>query len=281
MLDLDSGQWAQALREGLGAQFANLPGGGAVACFKAGPFRVAYPDFLIGAAGVLDADALAQRVAAAAGMRADLIRLQSMQAPADARIQAVHAVGSIAIERLGDWDERAWEKARRAGNRAPRSALSLRPGRAEDGATMDRLYQATLRRHGGSIRYTRRYFELIAPHAAIVAELDGKVCGFVCVGFQGRRACYMHGAHDPEARAHYPSDQLFLGMLRRARDAGMERFDFLPSPTGQASLSVYKRAWGGSDEALTVSDLALRPLRARGFALALRLSKAVDSLRRD
>ncbi|QQP98509.1 GNAT family N-acetyltransferase [Lysobacter enzymogenes] len=280
MLDLDSAQWTQALGEGLGAQLTRLRDGGTVACFKAGPFRVAYPDFLIGSSAVLDAQALDERVAAAAGLRADLIRLQAAQAPVDARVQAVHSIGSIAIGRLADWQERSWEKARRAGNRAPRSPLRLRPGRAEDGAQIDRLYQATLRRHGGSIRYNRRYFELIAPAAAIVAELDGTICGFVCAGFQRGRACYMHGAHDPEARAHYPSDLLFLEMLRRAREAGMQRFDFLPSPPGQSSLSAYKRAWGGSDEALTVSDLALRPLRAKGFSIALRLSKAVDSFRR-
>ena len=61
--------------------------------------------------------------------------------------------------------------------------------------------------------------QAIAAEAAIVAVLDGSICGFVCSGIRGARACYMHGAHLPEARAHYPSDQLFLAMLRAARSA--------------------------------------------------------------
>ncbi|KRB10958.1 hypothetical protein ASD86_00430 [Lysobacter sp. Root690] len=139
---------------------------------------------------------------------------------------------------------------------------------------------STLHRHSGVARYSQEYFEAIAPHAALVAVLDAEICGFVCTGFQGSRACYMHGAHLPQARSHYPSDQLFLSMLRAARDAGFRSFDFLPSPSGQGSLAAYKRAWGGNDIGLVVSDLALNSVRARGFSWALRLSNSLAALRR-
>lgn len=281
MIDLASDLWLSALQAGLGAKVVRMPGadGGLMACFRAGPFRVAYPDFLIGSEH-LDEAALLAQCEAARQLGADLLRIQTDQALADARVFASHSLGSIAISPLADWSERSFEKVRRAANRQARSALQIRQGQADDGAHLYKLYLSTLRRHSGAARYSEAYFEAIAPSAALVATVDGSICGFVCIGFRGGRACYMHGAHDPQARAHYPSDQLFLAMLRTARDAGLRSFDFLPSPAGQDSLSAYKRAWGGQDIALVVSDLALNPLRARGFSLALRGSNALAGLRR-
>ncbi|WP_408952678.1 GNAT family N-acetyltransferase [Lysobacter sp. Hz 25] len=279
MIDLDSQQWIRALREGLGAEVSRVgTGTGLMVCFEAGPFRAAYPDFLIGSAG-LTADWVASQIDAAHSLGADLIRIQADAPVDDSRVFARHDLGSMAIEHLAAWSERGADKSRRAANRLARSALLIRRGRAGDGARLYGLYRATLHRHGGSVRYTERYFEAIAPYAAWVAELDGRVCAFVCVGHRGSRGCYMHGAHDPSVRGHYPSDQLFLLMLRAARDAGLESFDFLPSPATQGSLSAYKAAWGGQPVQLVVSDLALRPVRARAFAAALKLSRGLSAIR--
>lgn len=281
MIDLDGEHWAAALQIGLGARVLRLSGddGGLMVCFRAGPFKVAYPDFLIGSRALDDAG-LAARCAAARRLGADLVRLQTPVSVEDRRVYASHSLGSIAIASLQDWNERAWEKARRAANRRSRSELRIRAGRQGDGAHLHRLYLSTLHRHSGAARYSREYFEAIAPHAALIAELGDDICGFVCTGFQGGRACYMHGGHLPQARSHYPSDQLFVTMLRNARDIGLHSFDFLPSPPGQGSLAAYKRAWGGNDVGLVVSDLALNPLRARGFSWALRLSNRLTGLRR-
>ncbi|WP_157754142.1 GNAT family N-acetyltransferase [Lysobacter capsici] len=281
MIDFDGEHWATALQAGLGARVWRSPSdhGGLMACFRAGPFKVAYPDFVIGSSCLNDA-VLAAYCDGASRLGADLIRLQTPASVEDRRVYARHPLGSIAIASLQDWSERGWEKARRAANRQSRSKLQIRAGRPGDGAHLHRLYLSTLHRHSGVARYSREYFEAIAPHAALVAVLDDEICGFVCTGFQGSRACYMHGAHLPQARSHYPSDQLFLSMLRTARDAGLRSFDFLPSPRGQDSLAAYKRAWGGSDISLVVSDLALNPVRARGFSWALRLSNGLAGLRR-
>lgn len=264
----------------MGGRFRSLPDGGTIACFKAGPFRVAYPDFLIGSVPSLTDDALAYRLEVAAQMRADLMRVQAPLALDKPGVVKIHRLGTVTIPSMAGWSDQMPVKARRALNRRLRSPLSVRKGRMDDGAALHLLYRRTMLRHGGSVRYTQRYFELIAPEAALVAELDGKLCGFVCVGFRGKRACYMHGAHDPEARLHYPSDQLFLEMLQRARDAGISSFDFLPSPRAQGGLNAYKKAWGGVDSALCVSDLALSPIRAHAFSFATRIAGYMASLRR-
>lgn len=276
MLDLSSSHWDRALVEGLGATVSHMPGGGSIACFRAGPFRIAYPDFAIGSSDCnRDLDVV---IHAAKDLRADMLRLQSPCACEDSRTRAVHPLGTIVIGDLQGWNEWQREKPRRAANRERRSELSIRKGVSGDGRHLHALYLATVRRHGGAARYTERYFELIAPYASIVAEHEGAICGFVCVGFRGARGYYLHGAHDPETRGLYPSDQLFLAMLREARDAGLRSFDFLPTPLGQASLSAYKHAWGGVDEPLVVSDVALNPWRARGIAVAMRAERALHRL---
>ena len=277
MLDFSSWTWKKALHDGMGARLADLPGGRMIACFRAGPFRIAYPDFLIGSAEVVDLDST---IYAARHLQADMVRLQTKNALLHPDVQAAHRLGSVLIDDLQSWSERSLEKARRAANRQLRSPLRIRKGLPGDGPALHALYCSTLQRQGGTRRYTANYFELIAPHAALVAELDGVICAFVCAGFMGSRACYMHGSHSPTARGHYPSDQLFLAMLRNARDLGIERFDFLATPPNQPSLAAYKRAWGGSDAPLVVNDLALRPLRSRGIAVAMKMQRMLTPLRR-
>lgn len=274
MLDLDSEIWAAAVRDGLGAQVANLPGGGSIACFQIGPFRAAYPHFPVGSQSTEDGVV----TEAARALRADLVRLQAPTKCDDPRVIAVHALGSHVIENLQSWNERSWEKARRAANRQSRSPLRIRPGRPGDGRALHSLYQATVQRHGGAVRYNERYFEVIAPYASWVAELNDDICGFVCIGYRGTHAFYLHGAHAPSARPHYPSDQLFLHMLQVARQRGMESFDFLPTPADQPTLAAYKRAWGANETALYVSDLAMKPWRARAMEWGLRGERVLRQL---
>lgn len=280
MIDLQSSVWADALCEGLSAVHHQQTIAGAITCFKAGPFRLAYPDFFSGSPGPVDEQALQQYLQTASQLKADLVRVQTPQLLASSRPLASHSQTSCVISSLQDWDERSLDKARRTGNREKRSPLQLRPGTVEDGRCLHELYLATIRRHGGAARYGRQYFEHIAPHAATVAELDGRVCGFVCTGIRNHTAYYMHGAHAVEARKHYVSDLLFLSMIRQARAAGMTSFDFLPSPANQPSLLAYKMLWGAAPRSFNAYDFALKPLRARGLLLAIKASNLISSWRR-
>lgn len=275
MIDLQSSAWAATVRDGLGATWHQDAGHSAVACFHAGPFRMAYPDFFSGSENPVDEQSLQQYLRAAKLLNADLVRVQTHSLVTNSRPLASHIQTSCIISSLEDWNETSLEKVRRTANREKRSALLLRQGRGEDARYMHSMYLATIRRHGGAPRYTKKYFELIAPHAATVAELDGKPCGFVCTGWRHKTAYYMHGAHDIEARKHYVSDLLFLNMIRQAKAAGMVHFDFLPSPANQASLLAYKRLWGAADRISTTHDFALKPLRARCLLLAM---AAMDTL---
>ena len=280
MIDFLSSNWVDAVTKGLGATHRNLVEGGSITCFKAGPFRIAYPDFFTGTQGPIGPGELAIRMQMARTLKADIVRLQTGDMQAAMQPLATHELGSCIISSLTTWDERNFDKARRTSNREKRSSLQLRKGRQSDGKCMHRLYLSTIRRHGGAARYNQTYFELIAEDAAIVAELDGQICGFVCVGFRNKAAYYMHGAHAIEARNHYVSDMLFLAMLRQAREAGMTTFDFLPSPADQPTLTSYKLLWGASTHRFATYDLALNPLRARCFLAAVKVANLISAQRR-
>lgn len=279
MIDLLSPRWVDAVTNGLGATQHNLIDGGSITCFRAGPFRIAYPDFFTGTQGPVGRDELQIRMQMALSLKADLVRLQTGDMQASTQPLTIHELGSCIISSLDTWNERDFDKARRTSNREKRSPLLLRKGRSTDGKCMHQLYLSTIRRHGGSARYNQAYFELIADEAAIVAELDGQFCGFVCVGFRNATAYYMHGAHAIDARKHYASDLLFLAMLKEAREAGMTTFDFLPSPADQPTLTAYKLLWGATEKRFTTYDLALNPLRARGFLAAIKVANFISALR--
>lgn len=280
MIDLLSTSWVNAVTNGLGATHHNLIDGGSITCFRAGPFRIAYPDFFTGTQGPVGPDELQARMQMARNLKADLVRLQTADMQASTQPLTTHELGSCIISSLDAWNEREFDKARRTSNREKRSPLLLRKGRRTDGKCMHQLYLSTIRRHGGAARYNQNYFELIAEEAAIVAELDGQLCGFVCTGFRNETAYYMHGAHAIEARKHYVSDLLFLAMLREAREVGMMTFDFLPSPADQPTLTAYKLLWGASAHRFTAYDLALNPLRARCFLAAVKVANLISAQRR-
>ncbi len=280
MIDLLSVKWAEVLTKGLGAAHYNLDDGGTITCFKLGPFRIAYPDFFSGTPGPVCTDKFRMILRTAQTLKADIVRLQTANLEAIATPAITHSLGSCAISSLDMWDERNFDKGRRTSNREKRSPLLLRKGRSSDGKRMHQLYLSTIRRHGGAARYSQTYFELIAEDAALVAELDGQICGFVCAGFRNKTAYYMHGAHAPEARKHYISDLLFLKMIRQARDAGMNTFDFLPSPASQPTLSAYKKLWGASELDFTAYEIALNPMRAHAFLAGLKIANFISSLRR-
>lgn len=281
MIDLLSSNWAEALTKGLGAAHYSLDDGGSITCFKFGPLRIAYPDFFSGTPGPVRMEELQAIMQMAQSLKVDIVRLQTANLEAEVTPTITRSLGSCVISSLDMWDERSLDKSRRTCNREKRSPLILRKGRQSDGKRMHQLYLSTIRRHGGSARYSQTYFELIAEDAALVAELEGQVCAFTCVGFRNNTAYYMHGAHALEARKHYASDLLFLAMIRQARDAGMTTFDFLPSPASQPTLTAYKTLWGASERGFTAYEIALNPIRASAFLAGIKLANFISSLRRN
>ena len=269
MLDLEGEAWTNVLRDSLGAEVvrAGVQRKILVTIFRAGPFRVAYPDFPGGFARYSDADIDALR-GACSELGVDVIRMHANYIDRDSCIAWSRALGSIRIEDLQGWRENAVEKARRARSREARLSVSVERSVAADGDHLYQLYADMVSSHGGRERYTRDYFRGIAALGCLTARAERRLIGFVCSGHIGETAYYMHGAHCPTARHLYPSDILMRRMILEAKEAGLARLDFLPSPAAQSGLERYKIAWGGTPIPFVAFDVALNPLKAWAFRQA-------------
>lgn len=269
MIDVSGSEWRHALEVGLGAKVVEVGGPGdgnrRLAVFTRGPLKVGYADFAAGTMSLADGYEEAM-LAIARRHRVDVIRYQAPTAVRASPAYARHALATTLIPALQSWDERALEKPRRASNRMRRTELQLRRGHPKDAAVMHELYLETMKRHGGARRYSEAYFAAIAGTSSWVACLQDEVVGFVATGRAGQRGLYLHGGHRESARRHYPSDLLFLAMLREAKAARLDSFDFLASPPNQQTLLDYKRAWGATVQPVVVSD---HPLGWRGRAFSL------------
>lgn len=272
--DLDSPEWIDVLTRGLGARSRLVEVAGVrvwVSAFRAGPFAVAYPDFPVGADSYAS-DVQEAITDVAQSLGADVVRFHSRERLRRGQILKERPLGTCMIGDLQAWDESVFEKARRTRNRMKRSPLAIESPIANDGARLHQLYLGTLGRHRGSARYGVDYFKAIAPFATLVAKNQGTICAFVCFASLGGRACYLHGATDPQTKALYPSDHLFHEMIGRSKASGAGSLDFLPSPSQQASLVRYKESWGGRSASFRATDIALRPARAFAFEAATHIA---------
>jgi hypothetical protein len=269
MLDLEGEAWTGVLRDAMGAEVvrAGVHRNMLVTIFRAGPFRVAYPDFPGGFARYSLADVDALR-GPCSDLGVDVIRMHANHIDRGLCIAWSRPLGSIKIEDLQGWRENAVEKARRARSREARLGVSVERSVAADGDHLYQLYADMVSSHGGRERYTRAYFRGLAALGCLTARAERRLIGFVCSGHIGETAYYMHGAHCPKARHLYPSDILMRRMILEAKEAGMTSLDFLPSPAAQSGLERYKIAWGGTQIPFVAFDVALNPLKAWAFRQA-------------
>lgn len=268
MFDLNSAEWRGTLCRGLRAEnvlIQCVARNVVLSIFQAGPFRLAYPDFPTGVKRY-SCDELGAIIAASRTGGVDVLRVHSREMLSTTDQHVRQSIGTMLIPALSDWDESKFEKARRTRNRAVTTPIEISAMDTGDEARLYDLYFDTIARSSGSARYNQSYFASLPRETVRIARFEGKVVGFVCFGHRGSSAYYLHGAYSQRARAHHPSDLLFLTMLRAARDAGASELDFLPSPSAQPQLERYKRAWGAQPAGFFVSDFPLRPFRARAFS---------------
>lgn len=259
MLDLNSDQWINVQNSFPNADAIKVYGHNrywTMSVFKVGPFKMAYPDFISGNEKI-DEEYINCTISEAKKLGVDVIRFQGKFVPIQKETKKILSQGTIKIEDLNFWRKNQKEKAKRTRNRKSKSRISIRKGTADDGLAIYTMYNNTIKRNNGSLRYTQAYFTALSPEAAWIATIDDKPCAFVCVGFQETRGVYLHGGHEAWAKQDHPSDLLYLFMLDMAFEKNLSSFDFLPSPKSQPNLMQYKKSWGGVNSSFEVSDVVL------------------------
>lgn len=272
-----SRSWQGLLEQGFGCQTIyawneESESGAALSVFKAGPFDIAYLGFPVG--GMLgnnlpDINSLLAWRKSEISRTLTCIRIpaSAFQDPIDLPL-AFESNPETAICQLQDWDlAAASQNIRRNVKKARNSGLSIiEPSNAADGKALFRIYRATVKRHGGALRYNERYFSALISLASceprlrvLVARFEGDIAAFIVVAIHGRTAYYLHGGTDMAHRQWSPAALLFDETIRWARDEDCDCFNLMSSPNDQPSLVEYKEKWGGETRRHKTYTLPLRP----------------------
>ena len=259
----------------------NNKAGMVVSVYKVGPFRVGYVGFpvgeIIGDQKFLN-DVLWALKNTSLPIRVDILRIMvsefqdivisdqnGMQAP------------ETAIVNLQTW--RLPSKIRRNINKFSRSNIHLEE--IEDikySKPMFSLYEDTVKRNQGQIRYTEPYFRSLirlsvdeSSVRCIGAFSGDKLVGYLVVAISGMTANYLHGATDHLYSKDRVSDGLYHEMITWAKSQGARCMNFLSSPKGQRSLSRYKEKWGGKTRVNTTYEFVINKIYAYPFLVISRI----------
>lgn len=283
-------EWQEVLETGFRCHTiygSNGSGGLAITVFRAGPFRVGYLGFPVGA--LIDASTVSLKDLA------DLTQSGLADVPACVRMPvSVFGQGieyglpfqsnpETAILDLQNWNEMSISKnLRRDIRKAERAGFELvEINDPAAGATLYELYAATIRPHGGARRYNTAYFSALIelgrrrPGLRLMAALDeSRIVGFAVTARHAGTTYFLHGGTDAEFRSKSPSDLLLDKLIRAARDDGSECFNLMASPPDQTSLVRYKEKWGAVTRELRTYTLPLT-IAYQPFRLAERIYRFI------
>jgi hypothetical protein len=294
----NSPEWHAVLSKGFGSKTLygwdeSTSTGLTVTIFKVGPFRIGYLAFPVG--GGIPGEAISPNIIEV--MRNSELNktVHLLRMPASAFVQKevlpYPSKTSIetAIESLQEWDlTELSHNLQKAVKRAGRSPLKIVDAvNPSQGSVLFQFYKDTVKRHGGNMRYTEKYFqaliELSKTHSnlrCVLAISGGEIVGFLAVVLHQNTAYDLHCCMNLQFRRYNPSDFLTDFSISWAKGEGMERYNLGSSPLKQASLVAYKEKWGGATREQKTYELALRPVQAAMFnASAILYERARKSLR--
>lgn len=249
----------------------NEVAGFTLSVFRAGPFKIGYLGFPVGAVvGSISSEPTLVDSLRSARLRYMPICIRipvsafNQQAQLDLPFQATP---ETVIENLPEWNLGSVSKnLRRDVRKADRSGLVI--SEANDthvGAKLFDIYFRTVKRHGGALRYNAEYFHELIKLAKIqprlrvlIATRDSDIAGFMVTARHGDTAYYLHGGSNPVYRKNSPSDLLLNSAIHNAQRDGSQSFSLMASPPNQPSLIRYKEKWGGATRDLKTYTLALR-----------------------
>lgn len=259
-----SPDWQGLLEQSFGARSIyawddNAGCGAAVTVFRAGPFQVGYIGFPVGGAvgGPGDLAALVRTWRDQTAVPVPVcvrIPISSSSDQAHPDLPCVETPETAILD-LPSWSLGSTSSnIRRDLKKAEGAGLEVSDVvDVAAAARMFGLYQATIDRQRGSMRYSRRYFERLAGLAGeddrlrvTVARQADRIVAFNVAARDGTTGYYLHGGIDWSARDLRPGTLLMRNAIEWAQTAGCTSFDLMSSPPGQASLTQYKEKWGGA-----------------------------------
>ena len=294
---LYSPTWHQVLQKGLGCKTwyawdEETTAGVAISVFHVGPFRIGYLGFPIG--GILNGDSLSLSLLQGLQQanwpeRPHLLRLPVSAFAGSSSHPPFHQVSSTpetAIIDLPSWDLNRITKLRRDINKAMRSNFELRHLREEASSeSIYNLYQSTVKRHSGNMRYTQEYFDALLkltlenPNIyCLGAFKEEKLAGFLIAALNSKTAYYLHGAIDTNQKKYGASDWLLYHAIRWAQTEDMNCFNFMSSPSNQIGLVRYKEKFNAITCDHKTYEIIFNSTISYLFKIGLSLGKTANKL---
>lgn len=271
-----SESWLELLRSAFGCQTLRVhdlhqnaiyP----IAVFKAGPFKVGYLGFPVGAAlGSTDrCHALGTFLRSLpAAQRPHCLRIAVSSLHNQARLDLPCApTPETTLDDLPGWTlAEVSSNVRRDLKRAQKANLQVCEARPENAAAIFELYENTIQRHRGSMRYTPAYFDHLVSLArdstdlrVITTGTEADPAAFLVAAIHDGIGFYLHGGSDPAQRQHRPASLLMHEAITWAQRARCHSFNFMSSPGSQPSLVRYKEKWAGTTRDHLTYTLPVRP----------------------
>ena len=284
----DSQTWQDLLARSFGCRTIYVWGddvGAAFSIFSAGPFKLGYLGFPVGAClgDSLRIPALLDDIAGSSFRHKPVcIRIPS-SAWAEPLKLDLPAVSNpeTAIVDLPNWNLAAVsQNIRRNIRKSQKIGLVVDEySNAGTGNELFEMYSATIRRHRGSLRYNASYFSGLVELAkkdsrlrVFLARAGDELAGFVVTARHRSTSYYLHGGTKTEYLRQSPSALLFSVGIRAAQQDGSTCFNFMASPPKQDSLVHYKEKWGGVTRTMSTYTLPLKR-SYKLYCLAERLYK--------
>jgi Acetyltransferase (GNAT) domain len=230
----------------------------ALQVFRVGPFKAGYINFPIGGTlgGQLPEPACIELLTRRLAGRVQLLNLVCPAfLPEEAGYPGTPViVPETAITDLASYALCDHKKIRRDLKRAQQFGIQIRENADSSYAqSLYALYQDTVARHRGRLRYSLRYFQELVRLAeqtawlhVFTAHLDSRIIGFLVLLLHNRGAYYLHGAIDRDYAKYGVSDVLIAHAIAVSQQQGAGSFNLMASPVDQPKLLKYKEKWGAT-----------------------------------
>lgn len=242
-----------------------------------GPVRVGYLGFPVSPGWLLRDAEWQDCVAPYFPERIDFVRanFSTLHGPSAGRGRQTMLPESV-IPALSSWPQRNQRKIRKDLAHAARHGLTIANATPEDAEALFSIYQQTIVRRRGRLRYTGGYFSELIAISRVRQDIqvrlachEGNTIGFCVTADNTSRGYYLHAGVAEGNRHLGAADLLADDAIRWAAARGCVSFSLMASPADQVGLHKFKQKWAEQDGQWSTIDVARGLLgKLTAFALA-------------
>lgn len=209
----------------------------------------------------------------------DILRVLTIENNNLTHVQYAESTFETEIENLQKWElSLLKESLKRNIKKAEKNCIIITKTIHENTQKMYELYQETVKRNKGKIRYNSKYFNNISilkhPNLhCFTAYHKNEIASFIVTVDNNTTTYYLHSMQDLLLQKYRGTDFLLAHAIKSAKERKMERFNMMSSPVNQKSLVAYKEKWGGITSEQKTWDIILHPVIGRILQSAMKLQR--------